>query len=59
MKYMKATTSGEDAAACDKKAISVLFHGHLHADVPSWSFAFPIDTAKVAADKARDSLADP
>ena len=59
MKYVKATASGKDAAACDKKAISVLFHGHLHTDVPSWSFAFSIDTAKVATDKACDSLSNP
>ena len=58
MKYVEATTSGKDVAARGKKAISVLFNGHLHADVPPWSFAFSIDTAKVAANKTRDALSD-
>ena len=56
---MKATTSGKNIVASGKKGILVLFHGHLHTDVPSRSFAFSIDTTKVAANKTCDTLSDP
>ena len=51
MQYVIATTSGKNIVTSDKKTNSVLFHRHLHTDVPSRSFAFSIDTAKVAANK--------
>ena len=58
MKYVKATISCKDIVAISKKGILVLFHGHLHADIPPWSFAFSIDTTKMAANKTRDFLSD-
>lgn len=58
MKYVKATTSGKNIVASGKKGILVLFHGHLHTDVPSRSFAFSIDATEMAANKACHSLSD-
>jgi hypothetical protein len=37
---------------------SVFLNRHLHTDIPSWSFALAIDTTKVTADQALNSLAD-
>ena len=56
---MKATTSGKNIVASGKKGILVLFHGHLHTDVPSRSFAFSIDATEMAANKTRDPLSNP
>lgn len=58
MKYVKATTSGKNIVVSGKKRISVLFHGHLHTDVPSRSFAFSIDATEMAANKTGDTLSD-